>query len=203
MNCGLFDPKTERSDSTKWLASLTSTLRQLAARRGSDSFPWGHYTKHLIGQLLHDVILCAIAIGTNDVIGMRPKRIHTCLQPIVMTVCSKTYFLEFLPRIQAVQAAISDHLEDHLLFCNNAIYCKKENQDDEEITLWASPQLCVASYLGLRLIHGEAVHLRFTTKVPQSAFSAAVLEEEPAEGAENCALVVKCEFCHSCLTKAN
>lgn len=118
----------------------------------------------------------------------------------------KTYFLEFLPRIQAVQVAISDHLEDQLLFCSNAIYCKKENPGDKElvpIVLWASPRLCVASYLVLRLVHGEAVHLRFAAKVSQSAFSAAIVEEKLAEGTETCALVVKCEFCHSCLTKPN
>ena len=118
-------------------------------------------------------------------------------------MCSKTYFLEFLPRIQAMQVAISDHLEDELLFCSNVIYCKKENQDDEQLVSWSNPQLRVTSYLGLRLIHGEAVYIRFATKPSQSAFSAAIVEEKFAEGAENCALVVKCEFCRSCLTKPN
>ena len=118
------------------------------------------------------------------------------------------YFLEFLPLIQAVQVAVSDDRADHVLYCSNAIYCKKEDQENAEIVSWASPQLSVASYLDLKLIHGEAIHVRFRSKAPQRSGvgSAKILDdnyEDFTEGAENYALMVKCDFCHSCFTQEN
>lgn len=123
------------------------------------------------------------------------------------------FFLEFLPRIKAAQISLSDDCPRRITFGNRSISCLGDGGRESLLCEWNEPELHLPSHLDLRLVPGEAVHVRFKTKpqgskgeggdfrdtftlgsIPRKSMSVDVhrLESVP--------LVIRCGFCHNSLT---
>ena len=122
------------------------------------------------------------------------------------------HFVEFLPRIQAVQFAVADRCA-HLSFRSRSLCGRRRERgggnagEPVHVCSWeAGPELHLPSFLDLKVLPGEAVHVRFRLR-PQEGGGRALKEggvaDEFASGKERCPLVLKCAFCHHCLTEPN
>ena len=121
-----------------------------------------------------------------------------------------TFFVEFLPRIEAVQVTLAGRSTSNFSFTKNAInYYHSDNEQGGKTTVqvcsWDSPQLNLQSCREMKLIPGGGINMRFTIATDimqeggqyQSCPGYVVPRDELAEyGAERCQLSLKCGFCH-------
>ena len=120
---------------------------------------------------------------------------------------ARIYFLEFLPRVHAAQVTISDSHPGNLIFQSSAVYSKeKHDACAESLCKWERPELLLSSYLHLKIIPGEGVHVRFKVKGGSSQeeggiATAQFAQDELSSGTENCILKIKCGFCSSSLNR--
>ena len=118
-------------------------------------------------------------------------------------------FIEFLPRIQAVQFAVSDNCTN-LSFSSCSLRTGRDGGSSRDVFCsWGrGSELHLPSYVDLKVIPGEALHVRFTIKedggngVKRREFAAG-MNNEFSSGKEHCQLVLKCAFCRHCLTEPN
>ena len=118
-------------------------------------------------------------------------------------------FIEFLPRIQAVQFAVSDNCTN-LSFSSCSLRTGRDGGSSRDVFCsWGrGSELHLPSYVDLKVIPGEALHVRFTIKedggngVKRREFAAG-MHDEFSSGKEHGQLVLKCAFCRHCLTEPN
>lgn len=112
-------------------------------------------------------------------------------------------YWEHLPRIQAVQIALSGRHEERerLSFRGASIHRLSEHEPGGSCNFlcWDTPNVSVPTYSGLRLQDG-VLHVRFKTKdgpgappSPRDELLARVTERE-------CQLFIRCRFCLHALT---
>lgn len=120
-------------------------------------------------------------------------------------------FIEFLPRIQAVQFAVSDNCTN-LSFSSCSLRTGRDGGNSRDVFCSWGPgsELHLPSYVDLKVISGEALHVRFTLKPHEEGNNglkgrefAAGMHDEFSSGKQHCHLVLKCAFCHHCLTESN
>lgn len=124
------------------------------------------------------------------------------------------HFVEFLPRIQAVQFAVIDS-STCLSFRKRSLCIRQGRRREQdgsagepvEVCSWEDgPELHLPSFLDLKVIPGEALHVRFRLN-PEGGGGRGLretgFEDEFASGKEHCPLALKCAFCHHHLTESN
>lgn len=120
-------------------------------------------------------------------------------------------FIEFLPRIQAVQFAVSDNCTN-LSFSSCSLRTGRDGGNSRDVFCSWGPgsELHLPSYVDLKVISGEALHVRFTLKPHEEGSNglkgrefAAGMHDEFSSGKQHCHLVLKCAFCRHCLTESN